>query len=83
MTAALRLANQVADDGPTECGPTLNEMRTWPATISVTAAAEALGISRSAAYKLAAENAFPCRLLKFGTTIRVVTASLIKFLADE
>lgn len=88
--AALRLADRAVRASSAagvgeavETGPTLDEMRAWPATVSVTVAAGALGISRSAAYKMAAEDAFPCRLLKFGTTIRVVTASLIKFLADE
>jgi hypothetical protein len=58
-------------------GPTLAEIRTWPATVDVATAASALGISRSWAYQLAKADGLPCRVIALGGKPRVITASLI------
>ncbi|MFE2020131.1 DNA-binding protein [Streptomyces sp. NPDC059499] len=59
--------------------PTLDELRTWPATVDVNQAATALGISRSKLYALIQRNEAPVRVLDFGSK-RVVTASLVRLL---
>lgn len=59
--------------------PTLDELRTWPATVDVNRAAMALGISRSKLYTLIQRNEAPVRVLDFGSK-RVVTASLVRLL---
>lgn len=61
--------------------PTLDEIRTWPATVTVTQAATAIGISRSQLYELIRLDQSPVRVIKVGA-IRVVTASLIRLLED-
>ena len=60
--------------------PTLAEVRTWPATVDISAAARALGVSRSHAYALAERGEFPATVLPVGRRLRVVTASLIAIL---
>lgn len=60
--------------------PTLDEIRAWPATVDLTTAAPALGISRSYAYELAKRGELPCRVLQIGSRVRVVTSSLIPLL---
>ena len=47
-------------------------------TISVEAAAELLGISRASAYRAAKNGDLP--VLKFGRSVRVITASLLSLL---
>ena len=61
---------------------TLDEIRSWPATIDVRTASKALGISGSHGYALAKRNEFPCRIIPAGTRIRVVTASLLQLLTE-
>jgi predicted DNA-binding transcriptional regulator AlpA len=60
---------------------TLDEIRSWPAAVSIERAAEAFGISRSHAYELARTGHFPARTLKVGSTVRVVTASIVEALS--
>jgi hypothetical protein len=60
--------------------PTLDEIRSWPATVDLSTAAPALGISRSYAYELAKRDELPCRVLHVGSRLRVVTSSLIPLL---
>lgn len=62
-------------------GPTLDEVRSWPATVNVRDACRALGISGSWGYQLVAEGQFPCKVLQVGTRTRVVTASLVEVLS--
>lgn len=59
---------------------TLDEVRTWPATVDVDTAVRALGISRSHGYRLARDSQFPCRIVRLGDRVRVVTASLLALL---
>lgn len=49
----------------------------WPT------AGQALGMSRTTAFKLAKEGEFPVRLLRLGSAIRVPTADLLKLLGIE
>ncbi|WP_046503092.1 hypothetical protein [Streptomyces odonnellii] len=59
--------------------PTLAEVRNWPATVSVPAAALALGISQSQLYALVKRGESPVKVLDYGAK-RVVTASLVRLL---
>jgi len=59
---------------------TIEDVRAWPATVSVPKAAEAFGISKSHAYELARTGQFPARILKVGGSVRVVTASILRAL---
>jgi predicted DNA-binding transcriptional regulator AlpA len=72
----------LADDDVEPDGPTLDEIRGWPAVVEVRRGARALGISVSWAYELIAAGEFPCRVLTVRGRSRVITASLIATL-DE
>ncbi|MCR8947358.1 helix-turn-helix domain-containing protein [Streptomyces sp. OUCMDZ-4982] len=61
-------------------GPTLAEVRAWPATVAVPEAAKALGVSKSHLYDLVKRGEAPVRTLSFGKCHRVVTASLVHLL---
>lgn len=63
--------------------PTLHEIREWPASVDVNAAAAAFGISRSHAYDLVARGEFPAKVIRVGSRYRVITASIIRALSDE
>ena len=63
--------------------PTLDEIRTWPAVVEIQTAAPALGISRAYAYELARRGELPCRVLKVGSCLRVVTSSLVPLLEPQ
>lgn len=67
----------------TTTSPTLHEIREWPASVDVTAAAAAFGISRSHAYELVARGEFPAKVIRVGSRYRVITASIIRALSDE
>lgn len=60
--------------------PTLDEIRTWPATVSIPQAADGLGISKSHLYDLVKRGEAPVRTLSFGARHRVITASLVSLL---
>ncbi|MEU2829183.1 helix-turn-helix domain-containing protein [Streptomyces lavendulae] len=60
--------------------PTLAEVRSWAATIDVSRAAQAVGISRSHLYELIKRREAPFRVVAFGNRYRVITASLIAYL---
>ncbi len=61
-------------------GPTLEEIRSWPATVDVPTAARALGYSKSWGYQLIAQGEFPCRVITVRGRSRAVTASLLALL---
>lgn len=60
--------------------PTLDEMRSWAATVDVPAAARALGISKSHLYELIKRGQVPFRVVAFGNRYRVITSSLVAYL---
>jgi len=62
---------------PRPPGLALDEVRTWPATVDVAAAAVALGVSRAHAYECIKLGTFPARILRVGGRVRVITASII------
>ena len=65
----------------TNSAPTLDEIRGWPATVSITRAASALGCSKSHLYELVRRGDCPVRTLRLGTGRAVVlTASLVRLL---
>ena len=61
--------------------PTLEEIKAWPAAVSVTTAAQAFGISRSHAFDLARRGEFPAKVIRAGGRYLVVTASIISALS--
>jgi hypothetical protein len=63
--------------------PTLDEIRTWPATVSVPRAATALGISKTYLHQLIKRNESPVKVLPFGGRHRIITASLVRLLEDS
>ncbi len=58
----------------------LDELRALPATIGLPTAARALGLGRTKAYELAKRDQFPCRILRIGSTYRIPTAALLRYL---
>ncbi|MEU9246913.1 helix-turn-helix domain-containing protein [Streptomyces sp. NPDC048385] len=63
--------------------PTLDEIRSWPATISVSQAATALGISKSHLHELINAGRAPVKLVPLGgRRHRVITLSLVRLLED-
>jgi hypothetical protein len=64
----------------TKTVPTLDEVRSWPATVSVPQAATALGVSKSYLHDLIKRGEAPVRVLPFGGRHRVITASLVRLL---
>lgn len=61
-------------------GPTLDEIRSWPATVSVPKAATALGVSKSHLHALIKRGESPVKLVPLGGRHRVITASLVRLL---
>ncbi|MEU3457215.1 helix-turn-helix domain-containing protein [Micromonospora sp. NPDC006766] len=64
---------------------TLNrdELLQLPAVVDLATAARALGVGRTKAYDLAKSGAFPCPVLRIGTSYRVRTADLLKLVGVE
>lgn len=85
----IHLADRAVDGAPIDDSdpvgmPTLREIaETWPATVSVSRAALAFGLSRSHAYDAASRGEFPARVIKVGGRYRVVTASIVRVLSDD
>lgn len=61
--------------------PTLAQIRSWPAAVSVPVAATAFGFGRSHAYDLVARGEFPARVIKAGGRYLVVTAEIVRQLS--
>ncbi|MFC8077533.1 helix-turn-helix domain-containing protein [Streptomyces sp. NPDC057307] len=60
--------------------PTLDEIRSWAAVVSVEDGARALGISRSHMYELIRTDTCPVRVMKLGGSCRVITSSIVELL---
>lgn len=60
--------------------PTLDEIRTWPATVDPEMGARPFGISRSYAYDLIKQGKFPAQVIEVGSRKRVITASILRAL---
>ncbi|TRW88265.1 helix-turn-helix domain-containing protein [Mycolicibacterium sp. 018/SC-01/001] len=66
----------------TQTTPTLDELRSGPATISVEEAARFLGVSRAYAYVMVREGHLP--VIRLGTKrVRVPSAALARLLGVE
>lgn len=63
--------------------PTLEEVRSWPATVDVSEACAVLGISKSHGYEQIKLGHFPVRVLAVGQRYRVVTADLVALLSAQ
>ena len=77
------MAVQDVQEQTSSGGMGLAELMALPATVNVTTAARALGISRDKAYALIRSDCFPVRTLTLGSTVRVPTAELWKLLGVE
>lgn len=66
----------------TSHGPTLDEIRDWPATVDVRTAAKALGIATSTAYEWIRLGEFPVALVSVRHRHRVITAGLVNLLSQ-
>jgi len=64
-------------------GMTDHEFRELPVAVDVGTAARALGVSRSTGYELARRNAFPCRVIRVGNTMRVPRSEIFRLLGLE
>lgn len=64
-------------------GPTLDEVRAWPATVSVEQAARALGVSRAHAYESIKVGTFPARALRVGRRTTIITSSILAILDSD
>ncbi|MGC5012964.1 hypothetical protein ACLQ2R_19555 [Streptosporangium sp. DT93] len=60
--------------------PTLTEIREWPATVDVTPAALAVGVSRAHLYEAIKQGTAPVRTIQVGKRIKVVTSSILALL---
>lgn len=61
--------------------PTLAEIRSWPAAVSVATASTAFGFSRSHGFDLVRRGEFPARVIKAGGRYVAVTADIIRQLS--
>jgi hypothetical protein len=59
------------------------ELAALPTTTTIATAARALGLGRTRAYELARQGRFPCKVIRIGTSYRVVTADLGDLLAGH
>jgi predicted DNA-binding transcriptional regulator AlpA len=64
-------------------GPTIDEIRTWPATVDPPTGGSPFGISRSYSYELIKRGEFPAKVIKVGGKYRVVTASILAVLGAQ
>lgn len=60
--------------------PTLDEVRSWPATVSVPQAATAMGLSKTYLNNLIKRGESPVKVLPLQGRNRVITASLVRLL---
>jgi hypothetical protein len=62
---------------------THEELAALPTTTTIEIAARALGLGRTRAYQLARAGRFPCKIIRIGTSYRVVTADLQRLIAGN
>lgn len=67
----------------TDNAPTLAEIRSWPATVSVAKAALALGCSKSHLHDLIRRGEAPVKTLAFPRRHVIITAHLVRVLSGE
>jgi predicted DNA-binding transcriptional regulator AlpA len=62
-------------------GPlTKSQLLALPAAVDVETAARAFGIGRTTAYALVRTDQFPCKVVRAGRTVRVITADMLRVL---
>lgn len=57
--------------------PTAAEILRWPVTVDVVLAGKAYGLGRGTSYELARRAAFPVKVRRIGTRLRVATADIV------
>ncbi|MFD5050843.1 hypothetical protein ACFWMH_10430 [Streptomyces tendae] len=63
-------------------GPlTRDELLSLPAAVDVETAGRAFGIGRTTAYALVRNDQFPCKVIRAGRTVRVVTEDMLRVLS--
>ncbi|WP_405489121.1 DNA-binding protein [Streptomyces sp. NBC_00096] len=63
--------------------PTLSEVRSWAATVSVAEAARAIGCSKSHLHQRIKRGDSPVKTIPFGARVVVITADLVRLLSGE
>jgi predicted DNA-binding transcriptional regulator AlpA len=63
--------------------PTLDDIRAWPAAVSIPKACTAYGIGRTHGYELARRGEFPAKVIRAGGRFVVVTATILRQLSDS
>lgn len=63
--------------------PTLADVRSWPATVSIPLAAQALGCSKSHLHERIKQGDAPVKTIPFGSRHVVITADLVRVLSGE
>lgn len=63
--------------------PTLADVRKWPATVSVTEAARAIGCSKSHLHDRIKRGDCPVKTIPLGARHVVITADLVRVLSGE
>lgn len=61
---------------------TLDEVKSWPATVDVSTAARALGICPATAYEWIRIGEFPVQVISVRHRHRVITAGLVRLLSE-
>ena len=62
--------------------PTLEEIKTWPATVGAPRGGSAFGLAPSTTYEAIKSGKFPARTILIGGRVRVVTASIVAVLSE-
>ncbi|MGW5353734.1 helix-turn-helix domain-containing protein [Streptomyces sp. NPDC004031] len=66
------------------CGPlSFMEAFDLPVVVDIQTAARALGICLTTAYRLARQDAFPCKVLRIGNRYRIPTTELMRALGVD
>ena len=60
-----------------------DELLRLPVMVDLATAARAVGLGRTKAYELARREAFPCPVLRIGTSYRVRTVDLLRLVGVE
>jgi len=63
--------------------PTLDDIRRWPAAVSIPRACAAFGISKAHGYGLVKRGEFPVRVITMGGRYAVITADLVRLLGGS
>ncbi|MER6633696.1 DNA-binding protein [Streptomyces sp. NPDC000987] len=64
-------------------GLTVGDLLNLPPTTDVATGGKAFGMGSTKAYQLARDGQFPCKVVKVGSSYRVVTADMLRVLCVQ